>query len=227
MKQLAAVAATLLASSVAFAQPGPDQAYDAEPLPPVAQAQISGTVTVTPLPAQAAVAVNAAPMTDPWGNVSHINGQVVPVGERGAYLMSQKKFNISTNPIGWMFGFYGVSGSYALSQNIAIKADANVFSFDDESGYEYSVSLPIYFKRTYSGPFLEPGLVTRGMDDMDCYDCTSTPLAGPMVMVGWHSTFDSGLNIAAAVGAARNMNQVGEYEAKAEPVGYFRVGYAF
>jgi hypothetical protein len=49
-------------------------------------------------------------------------------------------------------------------------------------------------------------------------------------MFGWHATFDSGLNVAAAAGAMRNLNvQTDEYgytEDAIEFAGYFRVGYA-
>jgi len=55
------------------------------------------------------------PYNEPWDNVNHINGRLVKVGEKGAtYLLKYKKTNIATNPIGWMFGFYGLSVSHAV-----------------------------------------------------------------------------------------------------------------
>jgi len=39
--------------------------------------------------------------------------------------------------------------------------------------------------------------------------------------------FDSGLNVAMAIGALRNMNSNSSSSIKAEPTGYFRVGYGF
>jgi hypothetical protein len=58
-------------------------------------------------------------------------------------------------------------------------------------------------------------------------------MVGPSMVFGWHWTFDSGLNIAAAFGAARNLNRepMDEYgyssEEQVVPSGYFRIGYAF
>ncbi|MCX5746108.1 MAG: hypothetical protein NT062_26825 [Proteobacteria bacterium] len=242
-----ALVVSLLSAGTALAQPGPDQAYDPEMAPqPSTSPQTSPqtqTVVVTgtlqvPVQAPVQAAASGAPINEPWSNVSNINGQIVPVGERSAYLFSQKKVNLSTNPIGWLMGFYGVSASYALSNNVAVRADVNAYSLDNTQGYEYGISLPIYLKRTYSGPFVEPGLAARGFSnssDASCYGCVSGSTSsmtdvtyGPEVMVGWHSTFDSGLNIAAAVGAIRNVNpDRGEYQDQVEPTGYFRVGYAF
>ncbi len=192
--------------------------------PALADAQIgAGPSTVTP----------AAPQNEPWENVSHINGSLVKVGEKQDYLLSYKKFNISTNPIGWIMGIYGVSASYALGQNVAIRGDANYFSLENERGYEVGVSAPIYFRRVYSGPFIEPGIVARAFQSTDsydsgCIDCSSSTstLVGPEVMFGWHWSFDSGLNVAAAVGAARNVGGAANASSDPEPVGYFRIGYA-
>ncbi len=194
---------------------------------------------------QAAVAApaNGAPQNEDWGNVSHINGVPVKVGERGDYLYKVKKTNVSSNPLGWLVGVYGVSVSHAIHNNVAVRLDGNLFSDfmgDGDSGYEVGASLPIYFKRVYSGPFIEPGIVSRGFKSNDTYYyddgySTSEPQMetsfGPEVLFGWHSTFDSGLNVAAAAGAMRNLNvQEDEYGYRPNPmefVGYFRVGYAF
>jgi len=47
-------------------------------------------------------------------------------------------------------------------------------------------------------------------------------------MFGWHWSFDSGLNVAAALGAARNLQTSDmSYGEKVTPAGYFRVGYEF
>ena len=185
------------------------------------------------MPAEPPVA--ASPQNQPWTNVSHINGTVVPVGEQNRYLYDFKKTTISTNPIGWIFGFWGVSVSHALSNNIAIRVDANMMSFADETGYEVGVSLPIYFRRTFSGPFIEPGIIARGfsndsMDYADCLDCSSSSsrFVGPEMLFGWQWMFDSGWNVAMAFGAARSMerNSVDSGD-QIEPAGYFRIGYGF
>lgn len=232
-----AMLATLFLAAPAFAQPGtedPRPGVANEP-PPV---QAGTVVIVTPQqpivaqpagPGQVAATVATAPpapQTEAWGNVSHINGQLVKVGEHGDYLYNNgKTTNIASNPIGWMFGFYGISISHAVHANIAIRGDLNWFDLDNETGHEYGVSAPIYFRRVFQGPFIEPGIMVR---NTSCNGCDAgDPSIGPEVLFGWHWTFDSGLNVAMALGAMRNMNGRSMSSVDAEPAGYFRVGYAF
>jgi len=185
-------------------------------------------------------AAPAAPQNEDWNNVSHINGAVVPVGERGAYLKRFRKANISANPIAWMFGFYSVSGSYAVSENIVIRGDVSFgHQLEGGDGVELGASLPIYFRRAYSGPFIEPGLVVRNVqEDTYNYDYTSgnsttmsTNNSQTLVemMVGWHWSFDSGLNMAMAFGASRELSNSNGQAASdnPHPAGYFRIGYEF
>jgi hypothetical protein len=228
-----AVLATTLFAAPAFAQPDP--AAMAEGPPPVT----AGTVViVTPQPPivqagagpaapgqTAAIAPAPALQNEPWSNVSHINGQIVKVGERGDYLYDNgKRTNIASNPIGWMFGFYGVSVSHAVHANVAIRGDVNYFDLDGETGHELGLSVPIYFRRVFQGPFLEPGLVTRNFHD-NCDGCNNREHVGPEVLFGWQWSFDSGLNVAMAVGAMRDMGGSSS-SSNAEPAGYFRIGYA-
>lgn len=236
VRQLAILATTLLAAP-ALAQPGTEdpQVITASEAPPVN----AGTVVivtpqqpvVAPLtgPGQMAAVAPTAPQNENWNNVSHINGQLVKVGEHGDYLYDNgKTTSIAVNPIGWMLGFYGISISHAVHANVAIRGDLNWFDFDDHSGHELGVSLPIYFRRVFQGPFLEAGLVARNLGTR-CYDCSDSgnDSIGPEVLFGWHWTFDSGFNVAMAFGAMRNMNDHAMSSSKAEPAGYFRVGYAF
>jgi hypothetical protein len=196
-----------------------------------------------PIATQAAAAPGEAPHNEDWNNVSHINGSIVPVGDRNGYLYAFKKNNIQSNPIAWMFGFYQVAGQHALSQNVVASLELSGWSTDhgNESGYSVAATLPIYFKRAFSGPFLEAGLLIHS-DSSDnsyaaCSNCNSTTSssnrtwAGPEVMFGWAWMFDSGLNVSAAFGAARRMSDsqsTDSYSSDSpEPVGYFRVGYAF
>ena len=193
---------------------------------------------------QAAPVAEAAPHNEDWNNVSHINGSIVPIGERNAYLIASKKNNIQSDPLAWMFGYYQIAGQHALSQNIAVSIEVSGFSTNhgSQSGYSLAATLPIYLRRTFSGPFLEAGLVIRGDNGATyegCYDCaygstssttTTRTWAGPEVMVGWAWMFDSGLNVSAAFGAAKRMidSNTDSYSSdQPEPVGYFRVGYAF
>ena len=211
----------------------------------VTNGQVAGPASVTtasapPGAAEMPPAPPAAPQNEDWNNVSHINGSIVPVGERNQYLYAYKKNNLQSNPIAWMFGYYQIAGSHALSQNIAASLEISGWSTDhgNESGYQIAPTLQVYFKRTFSGPFLEGGLVIHHDDNggyvYDCYDCSSTSMTrdwvGPEVMFGWAWMFDSGLNISAAFGAAKRMQDSSSdtYSSdEPEPVGYFRVGYAF
>jgi hypothetical protein len=232
------IAVVLSLAAPALAQPGAEDAPP--PVPPTAPQPpppSGGTVVVIqaepgqgPQSQQPPVRAVVAPMNEDWNNVSHINGHPVKVGERDDYLINYKKTNVSSNPIGWMFGFYGLSVSHAVSPNIAVRADANYFNIDDESGYEVGLTVPIYFKRVYQGPFLEGGLMVRQLDDNDCWDgeacMKESPNVGPQVMFGWHWSFDSGANVAFAFGAFRPMND-GKDSSDVEPAGYFRIGYAY
>src|SRR5687768_1875279 len=94
-----ALALCLVAASTApaLAQPPGEAPYDS------ADASIEVAV---PAPAPAPRVAVAAPQNEDWSNVSHINGTPVKVGERNDYLNNgYKKVNLSSNPIGWMFGF--------------------------------------------------------------------------------------------------------------------------
>jgi hypothetical protein len=225
------------ASAPALAQPGVEEIPPPAPAPmpqPPPPPPSAGTVVVVQPEAgqgyasqQPPVRAVVAPMNEDWNNVSHINGHPVKVGERGDYLYDYKKTNISSNPIGWMFGFYGLSVSHALGRHAALRADANYFDIDDDSGYEVGLTVPLYFKQVYKGPFLEGGIMIRQLDD-DCYDCMEKPApnVGPQVMFGWHWSFDSGANVAIAMGAFRPMND-GKTKDDVEPAGYFRIGYAY
>ena len=103
-----------------------------------------------------------------------------------------------------------------------------------------AASAPIYFRRTFSGPFLEPGVIARSSRDRVYYDgaCAyDTPCSSPdnshswagiEMLFGWQWTFDSGLNVAMAFGVAKHLatNQMSSSD-DADANGYFRVGYAF
>jgi hypothetical protein len=235
-----AVAMLVLAAAPVAAQPGADYPLPAPPPPPqgpdVIVIQPAPIAQPAPVQQQVVLPATLPPQNEKWEDVSHINGQVVPVGERGNYLVKKwKKTNIASNPIGWMVGIYGLSVSHAVHDNVAIRGDVNLIEIDDTSGYEIGASLPIYFKRVFSGPFIEPGIIVRQWDDDDefCdFGCEENRASvGPSVVFGWHWTFDSGLNVAAAFGIMRNINdeRMNEFDSgeEIEPSGYFRVGYAF
>jgi hypothetical protein len=188
--------------------------------------------------AQPSAAPAPAPQTHDWSEVSHVNGQLVPVGESNSYLKEYRRINVSSNPIGWMVGFYGVSASYGLNNHVAIRGDLNYYNpvGSRASGTELGAGVPIYLRRTYQGAFLEPGFIIRnwksGYDDYHRGDDADTTV-GPQVLFGWHWTWDSGFNVAVAFGLGRDLGSrrcpPDDYCGD-EPVfgnGYFRVGYAF
>jgi hypothetical protein len=187
-------------------------------------------------PPVVAPAPAAGPQNEDWSNVSHINGAPVKVGERGDYLYKFKKTNISANPFGVFFGYYDIAVSRALGQNLA--ASVAISGWDLDSGYtqgfQLSATLPLYFRRTFSGPYLEGGLLLRTDTSGDSYETYgasyssggySDSWVGPQLLLGWQWTFDSGLNLAMAFGVAKKLEDTGSNDPDAN--GYFRVGYAF
>src|SRR5262245_18268339 len=161
-----------------------------------------------PAIAQPSAPPPAPPQNVAWNEVSHINGQLVKVGETNDYLYKYRRTNISTNPLGWIFGIYGVSASYGMSDHFALRGDVNFFhdAFDDNgaNGFERGIGVPLYLKRTYQGAFLEPGFIVRGFEHEDYSSSYASPTMrtdvtfGPQVLIGWHWTWDGGFNVAAA-----------------------------
>jgi hypothetical protein len=238
MNKAVTVLGLLATASVAIAQPGTgDTVIIIEPSapPPAAVQAIEPLPVMMPpssVPPYVASRATDAPRNEPWNNVSHINGTPVPVGTRNDYLYQFRKTIVSSNPVGWIFGFYGVSVNQALSSNIAIRGDINYMSINGQLGSEVGVGLPIYFRRTYQGPFVEPGLIrrtlTRKRTEYNAAEDRTGVVAGPQVLLGWHWMYESGLNLAVALGAGRDLADSGS-DRDIEPFinGYLRIGYAF
>jgi hypothetical protein len=234
------VASRTLLASILFAASGATAMAQPSETPPAPPA---------PAPAPAPVAAPApAPQNADWSAVSNINGQLVPVGEKNSYLYEFKRTNISADPIGWIMGFYGVSGSYAIDDHVAIRGELDYISPPTDPGesstqvVEGDIGVPIYLRRTYQGAFIEPGLVVRqtttnyggsqieaGTGTVPSGDSSSITEYGPQVLFGWHWTWESGLNVSAAVGVGRNLAYAAgtDNDSRYIPNGYFRVGYAF
>jgi hypothetical protein len=205
--------------------------------PAAAPVAAPGAIAATaPVPAPA-----APPQNEDWNNVSHINGHPVPVGDRNQYLYKFRKTEITVNPFGPFFGYYDAAAAHAVSQNIAVAGSISVWDLDhgNSTGYQLTASLPIYLRRTFSGPFLEPGMIVResGSSYSSCYDASGNYMscgsdthrwAGPEMLFGWQSTFDSGLTVQWAFGVAKRMATNDSSSSDDTDVnGYFRVGYAF
>jgi len=188
-----------------------------------AQAQPSPSPAPTPMrPAE----VDAQNRAD---DISTLNGQLVEVGGHNRYRFSHKTWNVSTNPIGLMLGYYGASLSYAVTDNIALRGDLNYYApvESDATGSEIGIGAPIYFRKMYSGMFIEPGAIVR----TETSDGSTSSTVGPQVLLGYHWIWDSGFNAAAAFGVGRNWNTDNSDEfAEDEELfvnGYLRIGYAF
>ena len=139
---------------------------------PVAQPVMAPGAAEMPPPPPAPGTMNGAPQNEAWGNVSHINGVPVKVGELQDYQFKTKKFNLATNPFGYFFGYYDISGSMALGRNLAASVAITAWDLSDyEQGYQLSATLPLYFRKTFSGPYLEGGLLIRETKDQSyAYD---------------------------------------------------------
>jgi hypothetical protein len=201
--------------------------------PQAAPVVVAPPVVVGPSAAPVVVAPPApqAPQNEDWSNVSHINGQIVKIGERTDYLVKGKSTNLSTNPFGLLFNYFDISGAHALTQNVVLSGSLTMWN----NNMQGSITLPLYFRRAFSGPFLEPGLLMRSTSNTDSYACSgcangssTDSWSGPEILFGWHWTYDSGLNVAMAFGGARRLGSNPDGSSnQAEVNGYFRVGYAF
>ena len=248
----------LATATAALAQPAPEPAPAPAPAPAAPATAGQPVVVVSPgpvvvtqpaaapaapsaVPAAPAATVARPPQTHDWNDLNHINGQLVKVGETNDYVKTYRRTSISTNPVGWILGSYGVSVSYGLNNNIAIRGDVGYlddYLEEGTTGFSAEVGLPIYLRRTYQGPFIEPGFAIKVLKDEDVVyysggspsgsstETSTETVAGPQVLAGWQWTWDSGFNLAVAAGVGRNWSSDDEFE-KIFPNGYFRVGYAF
>jgi hypothetical protein len=201
---------------------------------------LAQTPPASPNPPAAPTDQSFVEQADPT-DLSSINGQLVPVGEHNEYHYSFRRTNISINPLGIIAGIYGISGSYALSQHVAIRGEFDYWKpidSNNETGVEVDIGVPLYFRRTYQGLFLEPGVMYRSMTSPDYQGIQTTDTtAGPQALVGWHWSWDSGLNLAAAVGVGRSLNggsgssgSIGSSGSSDDGLfanGYVRFGYEF
>lgn len=191
----------------------------------VSAAAATAQAQPSPAPVRAAE-VDAQNRAD---DISTINGQLVEVGGHNRYRFSHPTWNVATNPIGLMLGFYGVSLSYAITDHVALRGDLNYYDpvDTDTTGTELGIGAPIYFRKMYSGMFLEPGAIIRTESSAG----SDNTRLGPQVLLGYHWIWDSGFNAAAAFGFGRDWNtndQDGFPRGDAVFVnGYLRVGYAF
>ena len=153
---------------------------------------------------------------------SHINGMPIKVGEHKDYYYDYKKFNVSVNPLGPIFGFYSVSGSMALSRHMALRGEFASIEprWSSIALQTFEIGAPFYFKQMYSGFFLEPGIIVATSDDDES-------VTGVQIIVGWHWNWDSGYNVMAGFGAIRVIEDDGGFSNEPAPTVLFKVGYNF
>lgn len=125
--------------------------------------------------------------------LSKVDGQIVPVGTKNDYEYKYRKINIGSNLFQLPSDIVSLSGSYAFHQNLAVRVGGKL-DYSDGGKYQRRsnnslfAGLPIYFRKVYTGVFVEPG-----------YDSH----AGIYVAGGYHWMWDSGFNIYAGIGTAR------------------------
>ena len=122
----------------------------------------------------------AAPQNEDWNNVSHINGSIVPVGERNQYLYSLQEEQPAVEPD--RVDVRLLPGRRLARAVAEHRREPQISGWStehgNESGYQIAPTLQVYFKRTFSGPFLEGGLVIASRrattaTAYDCYDCST------------------------------------------------------
>lgn len=199
---ITALLATVLVPATALAQPG-------QP----------------PAPAPAEKPVPPPPQTHEWNQVSHINGNLIRVGEQVDYLNEFPRTNIQTNPLNWVFGSFGVSVTHAFHRHLAIGGHVDLVDDGSGQGANYGIAAPVYFRRAYSGLFLEPGIEVKTRKDYDT-------VGGPHVSIGYHWIWDGGLNTSIGFGVGKDTfgtDEEDHYEYDNDQYfrGYWRFGYAF
>lgn len=158
----------------------------------------------------------------------------------------QPRLAVATDPIGLVSGRYALTATYVLTHRLALRADVQIiedpWAYSD-SNWRAGISVPIYLDRPLHGPYLEPGLAiaerlvgyAAGMlggggaiGGLGGY--TAMPLVErsiePQIFVGWQWLFDSGLNLAAAIGVSRHFASDGSGTSTSIPESYLRVGIA-
>jgi hypothetical protein len=135
---------------------------------------------------------------------------------------AERRWNVAANPLAWLFGVYGASLSYAVHPRAAVHADVTVWNMPDDAigrALEASIGLPYYSARAYHGFFFEPGVrLFKSFDE-------AGDRLGVQTLVGAQWSWDSGVNVALAIGPGVNLDR-----GAITPFylnGYLRFGYSF
>lgn len=150
---------------------------------------------------------------------------------------------IAIDPIGPIFGLFEVAYARSVSPHVAIAGSFGYMSLGSPNVgwdiFQGTASAPYYFRTTFSGPYLEPGIIYRrvhhdSIDSGSNYGYTET-WVGPEVLLGWQWSSDSGFTAALAFGIAQHwggthrsaMGVESSTSNDPDANGYFRVGYSF
>jgi hypothetical protein len=133
-------------------------------------------------------------------DVSKVDNRMVKVGDRNEYLYSYHKINIGTNLFLLPQEIYSISLSHALNDNVAVRV-SGIYSDLAKDYSSASIGTPIYFRKMYTGFFVEPGVDSK---------------VGVYAAGGYHWMWDSGFNVFVGAGAAKKGG-----------VGFLQVAYAF
>jgi hypothetical protein len=161
----------------------------------------------------------------------------VQVLERPVYHYEDRPVTVAANPYGLLVGYYEAAVMVGLSRNLALSVGGAAWKIPGSSGAQLTVSLPIYLRRTFTGPYVEPGLIARRTPATGgAVECASAACSapdaqhawlGPEVLFGWQWSFDSGLHFAMAIGLARHAVDSMNDRTETDMNGYFRVGYGW
>ncbi|MBA3454420.1 MAG: hypothetical protein H0T42_15115 [Deltaproteobacteria bacterium] len=163
---------------------------------------------------------------------------------------TEPRTTISTDPIGIVSGTYALSITHKIAKRVALRADGSLAAdVGQMSGpQQVGIGAQVFLHSAGRGAYLEGGLVARheqtwaagvgylGSDQMTSglggslgwYPGTTHVVTfGPAVHVGWQHAFDSGMMIAAAIGATRTWASDPAGIQRVASTSYLRVGYAW
>lgn len=130
-------------------------------------------------------------------NVSTLQGQLVPVGEKNKYLLDYKVWNVWTNPFGFFFGSFPVGVSYAVNRNLKLNVEPyGIYTYLSDTpigGLGITLSASAFFKKVYDGFYLEPGYRFLWLNQSSTN--TSGVVNALQLIGGWGWVWDAGFNI--------------------------------
>lgn len=166
---------------------------------------------------------------------SNIEGQVVPVGEKNRYEYDYPKWNIYTNPFSWFWGQMSLGASRAIHQNFTINGSAGfLYGYWGEPnvyGGLFDLSATAWFRKVFSGFYLEPGVALVFATQGGTADVSAT-VGGPQLIAGWGWIWDSGFNINLGLGLGYYWGKGDNFQNTSYldgifPTGKLAFGYAF